>query len=395
MKFSLLTIAFRNLNRKPFRTAVLVIAIALLVSILVFGASFLYSVKSAMEQASNRLGADILVVPTGARTFADEVLLETKIKVFYMDRSIIDRVKLVEGVNKVTYQTYLTTVLGLCCDIPPTTVVLFNQDTDFVVNAWLNESLARKLKRSEVIIGNEAFDNLGLLDVSRSLLFGVEFKIAGVLQRTGTGFDNAIFMSDENVNDMISMGKAGLKNSDISLIFVKVKPGYDPYMVSRNIEGAILEVDTVERSSMGKRIIATFKDVSSVFLITIIIASVLSAFLAWTVFSAIVNERSREVAIMKAIGAKGSDIMIMFIIEVLIIGMAGSLLGIETGTFFSLKLSNIFGLLKDASVTLSVPERVKIGLIGFTAGTGICIIGALSPIIRMKRLDPYAAIKEA
>ncbi|MEW6601789.1 MAG: ABC transporter permease [Nitrospirota bacterium] len=395
MKFSLLTIALRNIKRKPFRTAVLVTAIALLVSILVFGTSFLYSVKSAMERASNRLGADVLVVPTGARSFADEVLLETKIKVFYMDRSILDRVREVEGVSRVTYQTYLTTILGLCCDIPPTTVVVFNQETDFVVNAWLNESFGRKLEKGEVIIGNEAFENLGLLDVGRSLLFGVEFNIAGVLQKTGTGFDNAIFMNDENIDDVISRGKAGVKRGDISLVFVKVKPGYDPYTVSRNIEGAILEVDTVERSSMGKRIISTFKDVSSVFLITIILASVLSAFLAWTVFSAIVNERSREVAIMKAIGAKGSHIMMMFILEVMIIGAVGSLLGIEIGTFLSLKLSKIFGLLKDISISLSPVEQFRIGLLGFLAGTGICIIGALSPIIRMKRLDPYAAIKEA
>ncbi len=395
MKFSLLSVALKNLKRKSFRTAVLVISIGLLVSILVFGISFLFSVSSTLERAANRLGADILVVPMGARDYAEEVLLETENKVFYMENSIIDRVKKVEGVGQVTYQTYLTTVFGLCCDVPPATVVSFNQDSDFIINAWLNKSLGRKLEKGEAIIGYGAFENLGLFDVTRSLLFGVEFDIVGVLEKTGTGLDHAIFMSDENINDVISRGKAGLKPNEISLIFVKVKKGFDPYKVSRKIEGEIIEVDTIERSDMGKRIITSLQDIKNVFLITIILASVLSTFLAWAVFSAIVNERSREVGIMKAIGARGSHIVTMFIIEVLILGVLGSLLGIELGTYLSLSLSKGFSLFREVSATLTRVERIEIGLFGFLIGTGICIIGALSSIVRIKKLEPYKAIKEA
>ncbi len=121
----------------------------------------------------------------------------------------------------------------------------------------------------------------------------------------------------------------------------------------------------------------------------------LSTFLAWAVFSAIVNERSREVGIMKAIGARGSHIVTMFIIEVLILGVLGSLLGIELGTYLSLSLSKGFSLFREVSATLTRVERIEIGLFGFLIGTGICIIGALSSIVRIKKLEPYKAIKEA
>ncbi|KPK00307.1 MAG: hypothetical protein AMK71_08510 [Nitrospira bacterium SG8_35_4] len=395
MKYGLLHVAVKNLKRKAFRTAVLVVSIGLLVSILVFGASFLLSVSSTLEKAVNRLGADVLVVPTGARDYAEEVLLETKTKAFYMDRGIIDRVKNVEGVQDITYQTYMTTVFGLCCDIPPATVVSFNHDTDFIVNAWLDKSIGRKLKKNEAIIGFEAYDNLGLYDVSSSLLFGVKFDLVGVLEKTGTGLDNAIFMSDENIDEVISRGKAGLKPDTISVIFVKVKNGYDPLQVSRNIEGAIIEVDTIERNDMGKKIITSLTDIKNIFLITIILAFLLSAFLAWTVFSAIVNERSREVGIMKAMGARNSDIVIMFTLEILILGFLGSVLGILFGTYLSLSLSNFFSLLKDMAASLSITERVGIGLLGIVAGSGICMIGAFSSIIRLKNLEPFAVIKEA
>ena len=395
MKYGLLYVAVKNLKRKAFRTAVLVVSIGLLVSILVFGASFLLSVSSTLEKAVNRLGADVLVVPTGARDYAEEVLLETKTKSFYMDRSMVDRVKRVEGVQDVTYQTYMTTIFGLCCDIPPATVVAFNHDTDFIVNSWLDKSLGRKLKKHEAIIGHDAYENFGLMDVSSSLLFGVKFNMVGVLEKTGTGLDNAIFMSDENIDDVISRGKAGLKPNTISVIFVKVKNGYDPLQVSRNIEGDIIEVDTIERNDMGKRIITSFTDIKNIFLITIVLAVLLSAFLAWTVFSAIVNERSREVGIMKAMGARNSDIVTMFTLEILILGFLGSVLGILLGTYLSLSLSNFFSLIKDMAASLSITERVEIGLLGIVAGSGICMIGAFSSIIRLKNLEPFTVIKEA
>ena len=395
MKYGLLHVALKNLKRKAFRTGVLVVSIGLLVSIFVFGASFLLSVSSTLEKSVQRLGADVLVVPIGARDYAEEVLLETKTKVFYMDRGIVERVKNVEGVQDVTYQTYMTTVFGLCCDIPPATVVSFNQDTDFIVNPWLDKALGRKLKKNEAIIGFEAYENFGLMDVSSSLLFGVRFDLVGVLEKTGTGLDNAIFMSDENIDAVISRGKAGLKPNTISVIFVKVKNGHDPLQVSRNIEGAIIEVDTIERNDMGNKIITALTDIKNIFIITISLAFMLSAFLAWTVFSAIVNERSREVGIMKAMGARNSDIVIMFTLEILILGILGSVLGILFGTYLSLSLSSLFSLIKDMAASLSVLERVEIGLLGIVAGSGICMIGALSSIIRLKNLEPFAVIKEA
>jgi putative ABC transport system permease protein len=395
MKYGLFHVAAKNLERKAFRTAVLVFSIGLLVSILVFGASFLISVSSTLEKSVDRLGADVLVVPTGARDYAEEVLLETKTKVFYMDKGIVDRVKQVEGVQDVTYQTYMTTIFGLCCDIPAATVVSFNHDTDFIVNPWLKKSLGRKLKKHEAIVGHDAYENFGLMDVSSSLLFGVKFSMVGVLEKTGTGLDNAIFMSDENIDDVISRGKAGLQPNSISIIFVKVKDGYDPLQVSRNIEGSIIEVDTIERNDMGKKIIRSLTDIKYIFLITIILAFLLSAFLAWAVFSAIVNERSREVGIMKAMGARNSDIVIMFTLEILILALLGSSLGIVFGTYLSFSLSNLFSLIKDMAASLTLAARVEIALLGIAAGSGICMIGAFSSIIRLKNLEPFSVIKEA
>ena len=70
---SLFAVAQKNIKRKPVRTGILVFAIALLTSALVFAISFVQRVNGSIRKTSERLGADILVVPTNARGAAQEV----------------------------------------------------------------------------------------------------------------------------------------------------------------------------------------------------------------------------------------------------------------------------------------------------------------------------------
>ncbi|MEJ2697233.1 MAG: FtsX-like permease family protein [Candidatus Sulfobium sp.] len=394
MKFSLFSVAVKNLKRKSFRTAVLIVSIGLLVSILVFGASFILSVGSSIEKASNRLGADLLVVPSGAVDVASDVLLASKIKVFYMDKDIIQKVEKVKGVGKLTWETYLASAPGQCCSIPPAEIVAFNQKTDFIVTPWLRKSLHRKLKRNEALIGYTSNKNLGLLNVD-STMFNIKFKFVGVLEKTGTGLDNAIFISDKDLKNIItSSSMAKVKPNQISAIFVKVRKGYDPKIVARDIMNDIMQVDVIQRANIGKRMLSTLGDINKIFLITIVMASVLSIFLTWTIFSAIVNERFREIGIMKAIGAKGSHIVKLFVMEVLLLGLIGSLAGTAFGMYLSALLSKSFVLLRNLSATLTLAQRVDICVLGLVVGVGICIVGALSSIIRIKKLEPLSVLKE-
>ncbi|MBI5740964.1 MAG: ABC transporter permease [Nitrospirae bacterium] len=390
--FNIHTFAIKNLKRRKFRTGVLAFSIALIVSVLVFGFSFIGSVGLGIKRASDRLGSDLIVVPVGARGYAEEVLLESKVKSFYMDKGLVERVKKVEGVDEVTYQTYLATLQGLCCDIPEATVVAFNQDSDFIVMPWLTKAIGRRLQKNEAIVGHESSLNIGL-GLMDAVLFGARFTLLGALEKSGTGLDNAIFISDENVEEILRKGKSPLKPDQVSIIFVRVKSGYDPYNVGRAIEGEIVEADVVARTDIGKDTINALKDINMIFSITVFMASVLSALLAWAIFSATVNERLREAGIMRALGARESHIMRLFLTEVLIIGCIGSICGAVMGTALSVLLAKSFTLFKNLPVDLTVWDRLILGAAGFAAGTGICITGALAPIQRIKKMEPLFVIK--
>jgi len=394
-RFTFASLAVRNLRRRPLRSAILVGALALMVAALIFALSFIIRVNASIRLTAERLGADLLIVPTGSRGAAEDILIENRIRSFYMDKSIIAQIKEVAGIDKVSHQTYLVSLAGACCSVPESMVVAFDQETDFIVKPWLKDKLGRKLERGEAIVGNESAFNikLGLVEIE-TRLFGNAFKMVGVLDKTGSGLDTAVFIGDENIDDIIKNSDVGITADQISVIFVKLVPGADPYKVMSEIENNIIAVDVVMRKDIGKSLLSTLGDIRNIFYFTMALSTALSLFLVWAIFTAIANERTREVGIMRALGAKESQVVKLFLFEVLLLGAIGSIVGIVAGTSLSVVLAKNFSILKNLPIDISMLQRLLIAAAGLLFGTGICITGALSPLQHLKKLEPLIAIKQ-
>jgi putative ABC transport system permease protein len=393
-QFTLTSMAIRNLKRRPLRTGILVAALSLIVAGLVFALSFVTRVNASIELTSERLGADLLVVPTGARGAAEDILVENRATSFYMNKSFVDRIRKVEGIDKVSYQTYLVTLTGLCCSVPSSMVVAFNQETDFIVTPWLKNKLGRKLRKGEAVVGSESAYNisLGLVEMEAKL-FGSVFRMVGVLDKTGSGLDTAVFISDDNIEDIIKNSNSVIKPDQVSVIFAKIKKGADLYRIMSEIENNNIEVDVVMRKDIGKSLLSSLSDISKIFYLTMVLATALSLFLVWAIFTAIANERTREVGIMRALGAKERHVVKLFLFEVLVLGAIGSIVGIIAGTSLTVVMAKSFSILKNLPVDLGALTRVGIALAGLLFGTGICVLGALSPVQRLKKLEPLLVIK--
>jgi len=387
--------AVRNLRRRPLRTSILVAALSLMVAALVFSLSFVMRVNASIRLTAERLGADLLIVPTGARGAAEDILVENKSTSFYMNKSFVDRIKKVEGIDKVCYQTYLVTLNGLCCSVPSSMVVAFDQENDFIVTPWLKGKLGRKLKKGEAIVGSEsAYNiNLGLVEMEAKL-FGNVFSMVGVLDKTGSGLDTAVFISEDNMADILKNSDTAIKEGQISVIFAKIEKGADLYKVMSEIENNIIEVDVMMRKDIGKSLLTSLGDISKIFYLTMVLSTVLSLFLVWAIFTAIANERTREIGIMRALGAKEGHVVKLFLFEVLVLGAIGSVVGIGAGTSLTLVMAKSFSILKNLPVDLGTSVRIGIAFAGLLFGTGICIVGALSPLQRLKKQEPLLVIKQ-
>lgn len=390
-KQSLIHIAWKGVSRKIFRNIVLVFAVGLLVGLLVFALLFKSAVEEDIDRATKRLGADIVIVPSKAKTMAEEFIMESKRKTFYMEHSVYDQIKDMDGIDASTYQIYLNTLSSGCCSIVEGQVVAIDPNTDFVVTPWMDSP--KKLARNEVYVGYYVWEYMGLIETMN--LFGENINMVDHLETTGTGIDHGIFMRIKDLDAITDSALGDYKKGTISIIFIKIKEGLDVNAFVGRIRDINPRVGIMTRGNIGADVRTTLEDILRVFIITISISSLLAVLLAWSTFSALANERRREVGILRALGAKKSHIVNLFLSEAFIISFLGSLIGILLGHYLIHYLAADFQLLKQLDTTSIVSSHsIIISLIGMGAGIIVCLSGAALPVLRLARLEPLLAIKE-
>jgi putative ABC transport system permease protein len=391
--YTIIAIAWKGVTRKLFRNLILMMAVALLVALLTFAMLFNKAVEEDIEAASKRLGADIVIVPSEAKGSAEEFILESKIKSFYMDKFVFDDISELPDIKQATYHIYLNTLSSGCCSIDEGQVIVFDQDKDFVVASWL-EAGPKRLEPGQVYVGSYVYDYLGLINTAS--LFGQGVKVVGHLQQTGTGLDHGVFMRLDDLNKISPAATGGYQSGKISIIFIKVKEGVSIAKVVADIRNVNPTVGVMTRGDIGTDVRTTLSDIIRVFSITILISSLLALLLAWSTFTVLANERRREVGILRAIGAHQSHIMKIFLAEAMLISTMGGLAGVIMGHSLIHYLAKGFTLLsKLGAVSAVTMGNIGIGLIAMGVGIAICLIGAAIPIFRLARMEPLLAIKEA
>ena len=102
-----------------------------------------------------------------------------------------------------------------------------------------------------------------------------------------------------------------------------------------------------------------------------------------------VTERTREIGIRRAVGARGRDIILQFVTEALALCIGGGLLGIAIGVGVALSIDQreIAG-----QVMTTVVQPWSVG-VAFAVSAGIGAISGSYPAFRASRLDPITALR--
>ena len=116
------------------------------------------------------------------------------------------------------------------------------------------------------------------------------------------------------------------------------------------------------------------------------IGLIVGAIVIMNIMLVAVAERTREIGIRKALGAKRRDIMSQFLVESATLSTLGAALGVVTGFAFA-KLISMLSPLPAAVELWSV-------LVGISIGAGVGIVAGVYPASRASRLDPITALRQ-
>ncbi len=133
---------------------------------------------------------------------------------------------------------------------------------------------------------------------------------------------------------------------------------------------------------------------STALLIFAFIALFVGGFTIFNTFSIIVGQRTRELALLRILGASRRQVFRSVVAEAAIVGLLASLIGLALGVLGALGLE---ALLKGFGITLPSSGLVfqsRTVIVALLVGVGVTVVSALSPARRAVRIPPVAALSD-
>ena len=223
---------------------------------------------------------------------------------------------------------------------------------------------------------------------------GSKFKVIGVLKQKGSTFGN-----NQDLRAIIPLQKArsiftrANINYSISVLINKKEmldgAQEDAILTFRNIRG----LNPVESDNFAilksDDLINRISEISSYLYIAAWIISIITIFgstiALMNIMLVSVSERTREIGVRKALGAKSITIATQFFIETVVIGQLGALLGIILGVFIGWLLASIFEL------SFSTPWLAMFW--GVTIAFIVAIVSGVYPATKASKLDPIESLR--
>lgn len=387
--------AFQNLRRKRVRTALTILGITIGVGSVIIIGNISQCGTNALNTELDGLGLSGLSVSSS--TDAENITLNDN------DLNIIKKCDQVEQAapimvesTDVSTQRLNQKALVWGIDTKASQIIsinllygrLFsNQDISTCANVCLvDEAFSKSAYKRNNIIGK----NISILCGGAQ----ESFKVIGII-KTGSGLLQNI-MGDYIPNFIYvpyTTVQTAVGRDDFDQIAVKVKAGANVDNIGQTIVDSLNRNNGTTNAFVSNNLAKQKDSLTNMLgIITLILSAVgaisllVASLSIMTVMLVSVNERTREIGIKKAIGAKRSAIMLEFMFEAVLISLIGCVFGIAAGYLISYAGAAYFG------VALSVRSDIMLLAVGFSILSGT--VFGVYPAYKASKLKPVDALRQ-
>lgn len=252
----------------------------------------------------------------------------------------------------------------------------------------------------EIVIDKHSADlaHYKVGDTAKVLVLGPPqmFKIVGIVRFGGADSPGgAAFVIFTTPAAQKYIGQAG-KFDSISLV---AQPGISQTEIARRVQAVMphgTEVIT------GKAIIAETQDafqkglsfIDRFLMIFAVVALLVGAFIIFNTFFITVAQRSRENALLRAIGATRGEVLATVLVEALVVGIVASVIGLGAGVLVAAGLKALLVAFGIDFPTPGVVFTTGTAVLSLAAGTIVTLVAAVSPARKAGKVPPVAAMRD-
>jgi putative ABC transport system permease protein len=409
-----LSLAVKNLRRRPIRTGLTVAGVALAVTVAVSLGGFMLGYSGAIDKSIDMLGFQVMIMAKGCPYEAATMMLKGGSGLLYLPSDTYDKVRTDPEIESITpifvglaekqgssirddAGSTFSVINGI--DVASYRVmkpwVTLKKGAGYDSGRWFSQD-----SRTEVVLGFEAAEYeqrkvgdtfyASITPNGQAAAILREFKVVGVLERTGTQDDGGVFMPIDAARQYFN------RPSELTILGIKLKQFNGIRM--REFEARWLKLPEVQvvglqqvKSTLVNLVATAQTMIAAVAAIAVIVALI---GVVNTILMS-VYERTSEIGIMKALGARRGAIFQLIWLETVMICLAGGLAGSIAAVAGSGLVERAIKALADLGVSGSV-VRITPGVIGFAILGAVILgfFGGLYPAWRASSMRPVEAISK-
>lgn len=384
---NLFSLALRNLRRRRSRTLLTIAGVAIAVSVLFSLLAFNAGYEQELTKEVDNLGIHLLAVPKGCPYEAASMIIHGGVIPKYLNETDLASIRSIPGVAVATpilmHQFLLNGTSHIVYGIESSDMLMLRP-------YWHTDGRFFSDSEKNVMVVGRGLAEKENLKIGQKLNFGPKkepFEIIGILDRTGGQEDEFHFVSLSETQQVFG------KENKVNAVAVLLDDVTQISDISDEIE-KIPEVQVVTMTQVTGTIMNLVSSARVLLFSLIAVAVIISACGISNTLLMSVHERTRELGMLKAIGASSADIGIMILTETVVITTLGGIVGVGGAL--------VGGGLIEQFIRGAIPYAPSGSLIAYDSTTALLCISfsvilglvcGLFPAYRSSRLSPMEAIR--